>query len=325
MIKLQIVIIIILVELLLVINYYFIILIHETGHLVLGMLSSYRFLYFRIGKTAAVNTDKGFRIKKAWGCISSGQCVLYPSELCKNPVYMITGGIIFNFLFMIVFCIACTLVNILYLKIIFGFISSFQLVSAIANLLSTEGKVETDGMCLRTIKTEDEIKCYHMQLLITKYLINGYSYIEIPENLFFIPDMSYNHSKIIYEMYLLLYYRYLENSDFINAKRIIRYLLKNKDNYNKDFAIKVDKETDFLAILINAKKNLGNVDISKIKLSPKSYVMSKKKLMMLDELRYRMFFYSVEEYTDLLTNMFSEYIYPGEIKFISSIYNSLER
>ena len=51
---------------------------HELGHLLLGLATGYKFLYFRVLSTALVKYDDGYRIKKQYLPGTAGQCILNP-------------------------------------------------------------------------------------------------------------------------------------------------------------------------------------------------------------------------------------------------------
>ena len=71
---------------------------HEAGHMIGGLLTGYRFLFFRIGSTTLVRTDSGFKIRKLKVPGTGGQCIMVPPEMKNGDypvvVYNLGGGLI---------------------------------------------------------------------------------------------------------------------------------------------------------------------------------------------------------------------------------------
>lgn len=74
------------------------IIIHEAGHMIGGFITSYRFLYFRIGSTTLVRTDSGFKIRKLTVPGTGGQCIMVPPEMKDGDypvvIYNLGGGLL---------------------------------------------------------------------------------------------------------------------------------------------------------------------------------------------------------------------------------------
>lgn len=74
------------------------IIIHEAGHMIGGLLTGYRFLFFRIGSTTLVRTDSGFKIRKLKVPGTGGQCIMLPPEMKDGDypvvIYNLGGGLI---------------------------------------------------------------------------------------------------------------------------------------------------------------------------------------------------------------------------------------
>ena len=84
------------------------VILHEIGHLVFGLASGYRFLYFQVFGFAIVNEDHKIRIKKYTLPGAMGQCIMLPPDKNENEIHVIAynaGGVIFNVLLTLI----CTL------------------------------------------------------------------------------------------------------------------------------------------------------------------------------------------------------------------------
>ena len=74
---------------------------HETGHLLAGLLSGYRFVSFRIGSLILVKGKNGFYLTRFSLPGTGGQCLLRPPAYVKKevgfPVFWYNlGGVIAN-------------------------------------------------------------------------------------------------------------------------------------------------------------------------------------------------------------------------------------
>ena len=56
------------------------ILVHESGHLLFGLLTGYRFLSFRIGSLMWMKEDRHLKMKRLSITGTGGQCLLVPPE-----------------------------------------------------------------------------------------------------------------------------------------------------------------------------------------------------------------------------------------------------
>lgn len=76
--------------------------IHEAGHLVMGLATGYKYLSFRIGSIVLQKTEQGLKFKKYSIAGTGGQCLMIPPEV-KNPedvpyFWYNFGGGLFNLL-----------------------------------------------------------------------------------------------------------------------------------------------------------------------------------------------------------------------------------
>ena len=82
--------------------------VHETGHLVCGLISGYKFVSFRVLSYTLLKEDNKFKIKNFAISGTGGQCLLSPPDIPteKVPVTLYNlGGLLFN-LFLSAICIS---------------------------------------------------------------------------------------------------------------------------------------------------------------------------------------------------------------------------
>ncbi len=82
-----------------IISYTVQIILHESGHLIFGLLSGYEFTSFRIGNLTIIKEDGKLAIKKFNLKGTAGQCIMFPKEddyeKCSYVLYNL-GGVLMN-------------------------------------------------------------------------------------------------------------------------------------------------------------------------------------------------------------------------------------
>lgn len=77
----------------------FLIILHETGHLVCGLLSGYKFVSFRIYSLTFIKMDGRLRVRRYSIAGTGGQCLLTPPDLPLKKIptgWYNFGGVLFN-------------------------------------------------------------------------------------------------------------------------------------------------------------------------------------------------------------------------------------
>lgn len=80
--------------------------IHETGHMIGGLLSGYRFISIRFGSLIIYKTESGTKIGKYTLAGTGGQCIMYPPELAMEDIPTALynwGGVIANMIVTLIF------------------------------------------------------------------------------------------------------------------------------------------------------------------------------------------------------------------------------
>lgn len=147
------------------------IIVHEFGHLVTGLISGYKFGFFRIWRFAITKENGKIKIKNFHIPGSLGQCVMSPPEKVKGEYPFVLynlGGIIFNALFAI---LGFVLVFILPINLIGSFFLAFGFVGlylAFVNGYPFE-YIPNDGTNLKSLKNSpDSRKAFYNALLLTE-------------------------------------------------------------------------------------------------------------------------------------------------------------
>ena len=69
--------------------------VHESGHLLGGLMTGYRFSSIGILGVYLCRDEDGFRLKKRKDS-PIGQCIMYPDRPDRTPVILVSGGILAN-------------------------------------------------------------------------------------------------------------------------------------------------------------------------------------------------------------------------------------
>ncbi|NLD17444.1 MAG: biotin--[acetyl-CoA-carboxylase] ligase [Tissierellia bacterium] len=147
------------------------IIIHEFGHLVTGLISGYKFGFFRIWKYA-ISFDEGkMKIKNFHIPGSLGQCVMAPPEKVNGDFpYLLynLGGIIFNGLFSI---LSLVLVFVIPINLLSTFLLALGFVGLYLTFVNGYPfeHIPNDGTNIKSLKRSDDSKeAFYNALLLTK-------------------------------------------------------------------------------------------------------------------------------------------------------------
>jgi hypothetical protein len=161
------------------------IILHETGHLIAGKMSGYKFLSFRILMFTLIKKDGKYSWKKFGFPGAYGQCIMIPPEPDENGeipylFYNIGGGLI-NIIFT---GIAIALLIVLDIHIFIGFtLSSFILIGlylSIINLVPVKS-LSNDGHNIKIMRNDAYTRrCFRLILLLTAYTTMGVRAKDMP-------------------------------------------------------------------------------------------------------------------------------------------------
>lgn len=162
---------------------------HETGHLIFGLLTGYKFVSIRFGNILFVNTEKGLKIKRFKMAGTGGQCIMMPPEklIEDMPVFWYNiGGCLVNI-------ILCALASVLYIflspenptaDMFFISFIIMGLTLGIGNALPFS-ELGVDGAnTIILMKDINARKAFVNSFIMTKALSEGKSINELPDSFF---------------------------------------------------------------------------------------------------------------------------------------------
>lgn len=168
-----------------------IIIIHEGGHLVMGLLTGYQFLSFRIGNRMILKQNNQYVIKKYHLPGTGGQCLLIPPSYSDNfPYFWYNfGGGMFNLITALIASLLSLYFkdNYIIILILYAFIF-INIFFALINLIPLKTRLPNDGYNLyMMIKEKNSRFGLYSQMMIYASATQNINYIDMDPTLFELP------------------------------------------------------------------------------------------------------------------------------------------
>lgn len=210
------------------------IILHELGHLIMGLCNNaifeeFSFLFFSLYKE---NEKIQFRFK---GLINGlgGYCSMnFPSNIkLKEYKKFGLGGIIVNFILSLIGIILCLCSSNNILLLISLYITFINIGFGISNLLpfETTTGMDTDGMKIYRMNNEKNyISNLNKNMKLSKLLKSGTKIEDIPEDLIYKPESINNKPDM--EMTVLYISKLIYLKKYIEAEELIKRCLNEEQN-----------------------------------------------------------------------------------------------
>ena len=295
---------------------------HELGHMVMGLVSGYKFISLRVGSYVLTREDRQWKIKRMSIPGTAGQCLMMPPdsdtpEKVPAVLYHMGGGL-FNLLTALCTYLLFLVCRGIYLRTFLLLLCTVSLAQALLNLYPTKIQVPNDGYNIKRIRksTADRIAVYNV------LKINGYQNLslrEMPEELF-----SYSEegefsciSKLMHGYYLLDRHRFGEAEQFFRD-----CAEKNKKNIPY-YRMEAACELLFCMILRNTPEEeiqaVCDDELKQYVEKTKKYQIAKRRLLYAYQLLYCGNEDEAEqEYTEVM-EMMKTHAFKGEIKMETSL------
>lgn len=258
------------------------VIIHEGGHLILGLITGYKFNSFRIFNVILIKQNGKLEIKNLSLAGTGGQCLMSPPELIdgKMPYVLYNlGGVILNVITSLIFIVIYLISTwkLLSLAMIMSAIMGFA--SALVNGIPMKiGNINNDGYnAVQLGRDKDALKALWVQLKMNEALAEGIGIREMPEEWFESIDGKNDNPmitsiKVFYcnrlmemhkfeqtkeeikkvlesNMVLVGVYRYLLICDYIYCELIDENIIEAEEFYTKDLQKFMKSMKKFPAIL----------------------------------------------------------------------------
>lgn len=219
-------------------TYFVNICLHETGHMIFGLLTGYKFSSLRFGKLMLVKKEGKLEFCRYSLPGTGGQCIMTAPEcsLEEMPVVLYNlGGLIINLIFAVLgfvlfLCINSSNSIIGMLLLIFALTAFLVLITNGLPFV----QLGTDGA--NTIILYKDLKArsaFRNQLEVAKYMSDGYAISEMPEQLFNF-DKSTPMTNPLVTAQAVNCYNYLSaNKKYEEAREMILFILNNASSINQ--------------------------------------------------------------------------------------------
>ena len=217
--------------LLLIPAFYLQMILHETGHLVCGLLSGYRLSYFRIGGLTAVKEENGISWKKLKMPGTGGQCMMVPPEMVNGefPATLYNlGGVLANLVVSLVFFLLFLAVKEpRWLQIFFLWVVVAGIFMALTNGIPMETQdVPNDGFNAKNLgKDPAARKSFWVQLTANDLQVRGVRLKDMPAEWFMTPSREEMKNGMTAAMGVFSENRNMDEENYEAAKEEIEVLL----------------------------------------------------------------------------------------------------
>lgn len=205
----------------LAIGYLIGIVIHESGHLVMGRKSGYEFVSFRVGSMTWIKENGQLKRKKFNIQGTGGQCIMMPPDIDKPEdvpfVLYFLGGGLFNLITAAIFIPIGVLIPNFYVSMPAFMLGAASLIQGLINLIPLNLTVPNDGYQIVIFsRDKDERILFYKQLRMNGLLYQGYAPSEIPEKMFDFGENSRGLSELIQAS------RYIDKKDFKTGETLVK-------------------------------------------------------------------------------------------------------
>ncbi len=254
-----------------IITYPLTVIIHESGHLILELLSAYKFISFSINNKIIIKQNNSFQIKTYSLLETAGQCLLKPPPYNQHFPYFLynIGGGLFNLIFAFIsFGLCIIFKDNFVIKITLSTFALINLFTGCLNLLPLKLDVPNDGYnILMMFKEKDSRFGFYSQMTIYDLMINGIKLQDMDETLFQLPDNCNLNNPLNQSIVINKIARLHEQLKFNKAKILIDQLNQQCTLFS---LFKNELDCEYLFYLI--MENLRNPEIKKLYQKLEKYI-----------------------------------------------------
>lgn len=208
------------------------IVLHETGHLIFGLMSGYQFSSFRIGTHMLMKENGKLVHRKIKIAGTGGQCLMIPPEMVdgKFPVVLYNlGGSIVNLVvaaLMITVFVAIDKSSVFAL-FVFLFIA-MGAITGLSNGIPMRTKtVDNDGYNAISLgKSREAMRAFWIQMKTNEQLTKGIRTKDMPEEWFEVPSDDAMKNPMVATIGVYAASRMMDQHRFEEAGKLIDYMLK---------------------------------------------------------------------------------------------------
>lgn len=209
------------------------IVVHETGHLVFGLLTGYEYSSFRIGSFMWVKLDGKIKLKRFSLSGTGGQCLMAPPDMKDGKIPYVLynmGGCIANFIVSIIPLVLVfvleTPVFLRILVIVWAFVGLFDVVM---NGIPMK-KLGNDGHNAMSLgKHPEALKAFWLQMKINAQEALGNRLKDLPQEWFTLPSADGMQNSMVATIAVLHCSRLMDEGNYAEAGELMERLLSEKN------------------------------------------------------------------------------------------------
>ena len=204
--------------------------IHESGHLIFGLITGYKFVSFRIGHFMFIKEKGRLKIKLYNVVGTAGQCLMMPPQWNEKIPYRLynLGGCIMNAataLFALAAYFAAGAEG--FFALCMAMLAVMGLSMALTNGIPMRvGGISNDGMNAALLgKKENTLRAFWLQLYVNGLIAKGERYRNMPREWFRLPEGEELSDPICCAMGVMLDNFCFDMHEFDEAEQTINYML----------------------------------------------------------------------------------------------------
>ena len=205
--------------------------IHETGHLICGLLSGYTFSSFRIGSMMILKENGRFVTKRLKIAGTGGQCLMAPPEMVngKFPVALYNlGGSILNLVMSLMFVPILIAAPKGGLLALFSFLMiGVGVISCLGNGIPLHTKtVDNDGYNAISLgKSKEAMRAFWLQMSMNQQLSKGKRLKDMPDEWFEMPSDAAMKINLVAAIGVSVGNRLMDQHRFEEADELLAHIL----------------------------------------------------------------------------------------------------
>ena len=206
------------------------IIIHESGHLVFGLLSGYGFRSFRIGNLILLKEENGVKLRRIHIAGTAGQCIMSPPDMKDGKIPYVLynlGGSFMNLISSAVFGLLCfAFSGIIYLSLFMKILFIVGIFFAAMNGIPMHaGPVDNDGCNTLSIgRSAEAMRSFWIQMKVSDSTALGNRLSAMPEQWFTMPSESGLKNSMIATIAVFRENRLMDMHNFEEALALIELL-----------------------------------------------------------------------------------------------------
>ena len=207
------------------------IIIHESGHLVFGLISGYKFNSFRIFNFMLIREEGRLAVKRLTIAGTGGQCLMSPPEAAdgKIPVVLYNlGGSLMNLIFaLIVLPFAILIPSVPVLSLFLVMFVFYGFVTAAINGIPISGEaINNDGHnAISLSRDPDAVSAFSIQLRVNDMISRGVRLKDMPSEWFELPRDEQMKNSIHATIAVFSCNRLMDEMKFAEADERMKTLL----------------------------------------------------------------------------------------------------